>query len=107
LALENVQTWLWGTYTYVRSVGVGDMDIDGQTEIVTGGYCSGGAQLCVWDGASLAFENVQTWSWGAGSWITSVAVGNVDVDGQVEIVTGGAFNDGTRSVAQMCVWEYS
>jgi hypothetical protein len=107
LALENVQTWLWGTYTYIRSVAVGDVDIDGKTEIVTGGYCSGGAQLCVWDGGSLTFENVQTWSWGSGiTRIESVAVGNVDGDVAVEVATGGSFNDGTRNVAQLCVWEH-
>jgi hypothetical protein len=108
LALEKVQVWQWGSGTQISSVAVGDVDSDGQMEIVTGGeYMSGGprvAQLCVWNGATLALEKVISWYWTGDTWIESVAVGDVDGDGKKEIVTGGCYFDGTRDVAQLCVW---
>jgi hypothetical protein len=111
LALETVQTWHWTGSTEILSVAVGDVDGDFQTEIVTGGYYNSGvynvAQLCVWNGAALALENVQTWQWTDDTYITSATVGNVDGDGRIEIATGGAYSDGTRWVAHLCVWEFS
>jgi hypothetical protein len=63
------------------------------------------AQLCVWKGASLALESVQTWRWGSWTVIYSVLVGNVDDDGQSEIVTGGYYDAGVLiDTAQLCVW---
>jgi hypothetical protein len=109
LVLENVGTWYWTDDTSIRSVAKGDVDADGETEIVTGGYCWAGtrrvAQLCVWDGATLALENVKTWYWMDSAEIWSVAVGDVDGDGQQEIVTGGRYHDSPRDVAQLCVWD--
>ena len=86
------------------------MDGDGKVEIVTGGFYNDGtrniAQLCVWDGATLALENIKTWYWTNDTDIYSVAVGDVDGDGKNEIVTGGYYNDGTRNIAQLCVWAW-
>ena len=110
LALEDVTTWYWNHDTYVWSVAIGDVDGDGDMEIVTGGHYTDGfggyriAQLCVWDGATLAFEDVKTWNWIGDTIIFSVAIGDVDYDGQVEIMTGGYYIDGTHVVAQLCVW---
>lgn len=107
LALENIVTWFWTSNTEIRSVAVGDVDSDGQKEIVTGGYYYDGhynAQLCVWNGATLALENVRTWRWTSSTYINSVVASNVDGDGSMEIVTGGQYYDGVRYVAQLCVW---
>ena len=65
------------------------------------------AQLCVWDGATLALEGVKTWYWTGSTNIRSVAVEDVDGDGAVEIVTGGYHFDESRHNAQLCVWGYS
>jgi hypothetical protein len=108
LTFENVKTWYWNSYTYINSVARNDVDGDGQVEIVTGGNYYDGtryvAQLCVWNGATLALENIKTWYWTSSTYVYSVAVGNVDGDSQVEIVTGGYYYDGAREVAQLCVW---
>ena len=108
LTPERLITWYWTANTTINSVALGDVDGDGQTEIVTGGsYFDGSrqiAQLCVWNGATLALENVKTWYWTGSTVINSVALGDVDNDGQVEIVTGGYYNDGVRNIAQLVVW---
>ena len=84
------------------------MDADSWAEIVTGGFHFDGvryvAQLCLWSGATLASEDVETWYWIDETVIRSVAVGSVDGDSNVEIVTGSSYLDGYRDVAQLCVW---
>ena len=111
LAVENVKTWYWNGNTIINSVALGDVDGDDQIEIVTGGYYNDGtrnvAQLVVLNGVNLAVENVKTWYWNGNTIINSIAVSDVDSDGQIETVTGGSFFDGSRDVAQLCVWSSS
>jgi len=107
LALETVKTWQWVGGTFISSVAIWCVDADGKAEIVTGGYCGTYeqlAQLCVWDGATLALQGVKAWYWGYGSIVASVAARCVDGDGQAEIVTGGRFDEGSSWVAQLAVW---
>jgi CTP:phosphocholine cytidylyltransferase-like protein len=105
LVVENMKNWYWTSDTQINSIAIGDVDNDGQIEIVTGGAYFDGtrsvAQLHVLNGATLAVENVKNWYWTSDTQINSVAVGDVDGDGHVEIITGGAFFDGTRWVAQL------
>jgi hypothetical protein len=108
LATENVRVWYWTSNTQIASVAFGDVDGDGGVEIVTGGSYNDGtrsvAQLAIWNGSTLAFENVMTWFWGSTTYINSVAIGNVDADPAIEIVTGGSYFDGMRYKAQLVVW---
>jgi hypothetical protein len=108
LAIEDVTTWYWISSACINSVAVGDVDDDNQMEIVTGGYYWDGpqiAQLCVWDGATLTLEGVTSWYWTGDTHINSVAVGDVDGDTKIEIVTGGEYQDNNLAVAQLCVWD--
>jgi hypothetical protein len=111
LAVEKVQSWVWGGDTTVNCLAVGDLYGDGQKEIVTGGYYFDGtrrvAQLHVWNGSSLAVKGVRTWYWGGSTEISSVCIGDVDGDGASEIVTGGYYFDGVRDVALLHVWNAS
>jgi hypothetical protein len=92
-------------------VAAGDVDGDGGAEIVTGGAFFDNtrwvAQLVVWNGSTLAFENVQAWFWTGDTDITSLVVGDVDGDSGIEIVTGGSYFDNTRHSAQLAVWNGS
>lgn len=105
ISIDGTQSWCWTDYTDVEAVCYGDVDDDGQPEIVSGGcFEFGKAQLAVWDADTLAFENVCSWYWGGSTFIRSVAIGDVDADGDTEIITGGHFAVGSQYVAQLCVW---
>ncbi len=108
LAVKRLTSWYWTGNTVINSVALGDVDSDGQIEVVTGGYFNDGtrniAQLIEWNGATLAVDRLTSWYWTSNTVINSVALRDVDSDGQVEVVTGGYFNDGTRNVAQLIEW---
>ncbi len=108
LSVDKLTSWYWNDDTTINSVEEADVDGDGAVEIITGGYYFDGvrdvAQLVVWNGATMAVENIRTWYWTGNTRINSLAVGNVDSDGAIEIVTAGYYNDGQRDVAQLVVW---
>ena len=105
--VENIATWYWTGDTRINSIDVENVDVDVQLEIITGGYYTGEqkiAQLVVWDGLSLAPENIASWYWTSDTEINSVVAANVDDDTEVEIVTGGYYNDNSRDIAQLVIW---
>ena len=107
--VENLATWYWTGDTRINSIEVGDVDSDGSAEIVTGGYFNDltrhNAQLVVWDASTLNVDYLTSWYWTSDTCICSVAIGNVDGDIPIEIITGGYFNDATRNCAQTTIWE--
>ena len=111
LTLEGSASWQWKSTTIINAVAYGDFNGGWQTEIVTGGYYFDGtrnnAQLVIWNSTSLVAEKYTTWYWSGNTTISSIAVGDVNGDGQVEIVTGGYYFDGTRNNAQLIVWNAS
>jgi len=78
---------------YYRDVAVGDVDNDGETEIVCTGYRSDGFGLLYiyrWDGITLSTEHWDTFLVGSDDTDAyRVAVGDVDSDGECEIVAAG------------------
>jgi hypothetical protein len=108
LISQNSTTWFWTSDTSARAVAVGDVNGDGQKEIVTAGYYNDGlrynAQLFVWNASNMALIRNTAWFWINNTQITSVAIGDVNGDNQQEIVTGGSYFDGTRWIAQLIVW---
>ena len=110
LGLEQIKVWNWVSHTQIYAVSTGDVDNDGKVEIVTGGQyfdSNYNSQLCIWDGSTLAIKSIVTWKWISNTFINSVALGDVDSDGKIEISTAGYYNDLTRNVAQLCIWSTS
>jgi hypothetical protein len=108
LAVDRLTSWYWTNNTYLNSVVLGDVDGDSQIEVVSGGYFNDGsravAQLIEWNGANLGVDRLTSWYWNSDTVIYSVAGGDVNSDGQVEVVAGGAFFDGTRANSQLTEW---
>jgi len=109
LEFNDSVPWYWTGDTHVNSMAIGDVDDDGDTEIVTGGdYYNGTtvyAHLLVWNAETLELENETAWCWTTDTRVNSVAIGDVDDDGDTEIVTGGDYFDGNRVIAQVYIWD--
>ena len=108
LAAEKTTAWYWQNDTQVTSIAIGDVNGDGQMEVVTGGSFFDGyrwiAQLIVWNGTSLVAEKVTNWYWTNNTEVSSVTVANITGGVGLDIITGGAFFDGTRWNSQLIVW---
>jgi FG-GAP-like repeat len=111
LISQNMTSWYWTSDTNASAIAVGDVNGDNQMEIVSTGYSNNGvqwiAQLIVWSASTLTPLSATSWCWLQQNQATCVAIGDVNGDGQVEIVTGGSFFDGSRWNAQLIVWNGS
>ena len=108
LALVNVMTWYWTYSTQISSIAVANITGGTSLDIITGGSFFDGthwnSQLCTWNGTTLALENVRVWNWAGDTEISSVTVANISGTNALDIITGGSYYDGTRWVAQLCTW---
>ena len=111
LAIIHQLSWFTTSDTQIASVAIGNVTGDLKNEIVTAGSffdnTQWNGQLVVWDGSTLAVVKQFSWHWISNTSIASVAIGDINADGNNEIVTGGTFFDNTRSVAQLVVFNGS
>jgi hypothetical protein len=108
LISQNVTSWFTTSDTSITAVAMGDVNGDGQTEIVTVGYYNDGvrfnAQLAVWNAATMTGLRVMNWNMGSDTQVASVALANITGGIGLDIVTGGSFFDGTRWNSQLIMW---
>ena len=107
------------------SVYAHDLDDDGETEIITGGYSGalnnskGQLSIWNWNGEELSLKADEKWQMVANSYAQNIAggvlgntvvynlkVGDVDGDGAPEIVTAGFVYDGEDVNGQLLVWSW-
>jgi len=105
------QTWTGHTtYTrYFRDVAVGDVDNDGETEIVCAGYNNNDQGLLYiyrWDGSTLSTEGWSVFTVGYDTDAYRVVAGDVDSDGECEIVVAGRL-PGTGGFIRVYRWDGS
>ena len=108
LISQNATSWFWNSDTNAAALAIGDVNGDGQKEIVTGGSFNDGtrfnAQLIVWNSATLSAQKVTSWFWTGDTQVSCVALANITGGVGLDIVTGGSYFDGTRWIAQLIVW---
>jgi hypothetical protein len=118
LMLETSREWSTYDITELKSITVNDVDNDGQTEIVTSGVTAGKgafsenatikelAQLRVWgwNGATLALEQAKDWIVDDGVSAWQDGTGDLDNDGNIEIVTVGCSYLDTLCDPNLRIW---
>lgn len=126
LKLEKSMEWCAHDEAYAYSVYASDLDGDGETEIVTGGYdhdltnSSGQLRVWHWNGETLTLEANVEWRLVEGVYgvtisgspmgntaVNNLKVADVDDDGTPEIVTGGWTYDGEKVDAQLRIWNWN
>ena len=108
-----------------NSVFAYDLDNDGETEIVTGGYVNdlknstGQLSVWQWNGQTFSLIAVEEWRMVDGyalnsaggpqgnTLVKNVKVADVDDDSVPEIVTSGFTYDGTKVEGQLRIWNWS
>ena len=122
---KNVE-WCAMKDAYAYSVYAYDLNNDGETEIVTGGYdndltnSSGQLRVWHWNGEELNVEANVEWRMVEGVYgvtisgnpmgntvVNNLKVEDVDDDGVPEIVTGGWTYDGEKFNAQLRIWNWN
>ncbi|MGF3522706.1 MAG: FG-GAP repeat domain-containing protein [Candidatus Bathyarchaeia archaeon] len=106
--------------TVVNNVKVEDVDGDGVTEIVTGGFTYDGekvnGQLRIWNltGQTAMLEASQEWTSQYITEVKAITLNDVDKDGNIEVVTSGVTagqtsfaENATSEMAQLRVWSWN
>jgi hypothetical protein len=115
LMLEQSFEWIMGIPSEWYGVSVADVDNDEVVELIVGGYANDtlfnryNAMLMIfsWNGTNLTWEKSHYWYTFSDTYVNSVATGDIDNDGVIEIITGGYLLDSTRSVnGQLRIWSW-
>jgi len=115
ITTEHVERWATSDDTGgVERIATGDVDSDGDIEIITGGFTGvhgrlGELRIMTWDGNIFNLEHSETWNRNGNHHSPGVYVYDVDKDGTTEIITVGGYRiDTTTSVsrAQLQIWNW-
>jgi len=124
LMLERSIEWSIGSGipTYCEDVSVNDADGDGDIEIIVVGEFrnpsldasasvsitgySAMLRIYSWNGTHLFTENSHQWYTYGSTFVRTVATHDVDLDGVVEIITGGEHWNGEDTNGQLRVWSW-
>ena len=118
LSLEISKEWVTDYLTEIKSLSLNDVDGDSKIEIITSGVVGTKgsfantateperAELTVWnwDGAILTLKYSNDWTIDEGAFGWNLATGDVDKDGQVEIVTLGCTYFSNLCDPDMRIW---
>jgi len=126
LDLKKSVEWCAMNEAYAYSVYAYDLNNDGETEIITGGYdndltnSSGQLRIWHWNGEELTVEANEEWRMVEGVYgvtisgspmgntmVNNLKVSDVDDDDIPEIVTGGWTYDGEKFNAQLRIWNWN
>ncbi|MEM3695283.1 MAG: carboxypeptidase regulatory-like domain-containing protein [Candidatus Bathyarchaeia archaeon] len=123
-SMERKTGWYWpfeANETKFFDVTIGDVDRDNTTEIIAVGYRNTTSlygtgfhgAITIWNitDAKLTLETSQEWLIGGGTEGHSVAVDDVDEDGDIEIIVTGYFYDDILghdcAMLRICTWNGS
>ena len=108
LSVQSLTSWYWTSDTEINSITVANVTGGHSLSIITGGDFYDNirinAQLIVGNGSTLAVQGLTSWFWTSDTKVASVAAFNITGGASLDIVTSGAFYDGTRTNAQTIEW---
>lgn len=107
---EHNRTWQAPGRVEPNSIYAGDVDSDGQVEILTGGYRRDGnaytSQLRIWNWNEtvMSLEHDEEWSTNCTRGVINVFADNVDQEGPPDILTGGFGNSTSFDLTKVWNW---
>ncbi len=103
-----------GQLTYSKAVDTGDVNEDGENELIVVGQTKAGTKtdrgfIRIYDFSGSSLSLIDSHNWYTDNWtfVYSVKCDDINGDGDVEIITGGAaLLDDETNRAQLRVWNY-